>query len=162
MNLGNASEDIERIGNRGVQKVGDGHAFVLNGKRFTVVTFSSADLAIHVYVRKKAHLDFAQAISLARFTTSALHVKAETPGFVSARSRFRQHCVKLANGSENTGVRGWIGSWRPSDRRLIDLDHFVDEFQTLDGFMCTGIVERAIDVFCQCLIQNLIYQRRLA
>src|SRR5262245_30090372 len=121
MNLGNSAQDRKRFGDRRGQKVGARHSFILNGKRFTVVTFSAAHFAIHVYVRKKAHLDFAQAITLTRFATSTLHIKTKAPRFVSARSRFRQHCVKLTNWGENPCVRSRIRSRRSADRRLVEI-----------------------------------------
>ena len=59
-------------------------ALVANLQRLAVVPHTFADVARHIYVRQKMHLDFDNTIALTGFATTALNIEAETPRHVAA------------------------------------------------------------------------------
>ena len=70
-------KELARLFDGHVQHFVDGLAFVLNFQRFAVIAFTFALVARDVDVRQEVHLNFDDAIALARFTAAAAHVKAE-------------------------------------------------------------------------------------
>lgn len=63
---------------------------------------------------------------------------------------------------EHLRVSGGIRPRCPPDRRLIDLDHFVDEIQSRDRFVRAGGRMRFIDVLRCRAIQNIVHQCRFS
>ena len=57
-------------------------------QRLAVVALALADIAGHVDVRQKMHLDLDDAVALTGFAAPALDVEAETARLVAARTRF--------------------------------------------------------------------------
>src|ERR1022692_3624017 len=137
-------------------------AFVFHLERFAVVTAATADVASNVDVGQEVHLDALQTIALAGFAAAAFHIEAEAAGFVAALARFGQHGVEIANGRENTGVGGRIRSGSAADGRLVDLDNFVDMFQTFDGIMLAGIVVGAVDFFGERTVEDIVDECRFS
>src|SRR5439155_9954599 len=142
--------------------VRDGQSLVLNGKRFAVVSLSAAYLAIHINIRQEAHLDLAKSVALASFAPATFHIETEAAGPVSARARFRQHGVELANRRENPGIGSWIRSRGPADRRLVDFDDLINEFQALDGLVRSRLIQGPIDISCERFVKDFVYERRFA
>ena len=91
------SSTVQRVGDRRLQQVGDGVALVLHRQRLVVVALAAADLAQHVDVGQKIHLDAALALALAGFAAPAGHVEGEASGLVAALARLRQHGVEIAD-----------------------------------------------------------------
>src|SRR5438552_18377742 len=112
-------------------------AFVAHGERFRIVAAPTAHFAHHVNVGKKIHFDAAEAVALAGFAAAAFYVEAEPAGAIAALTRFRKHGKEIADRSEHTGISRRVRSRRATDRRLIDLDHFVDLIGT-DDFAMRG------------------------
>src|SRR5690606_9450721 len=68
----------------------------------------------------------------------------------------------LAERCEEPGVRGGIGTRRAPDRTLVDVDHPIDLFQSLDALTRCGIEGGAVDARCRMLEQRVHYERRFA
>ena len=91
-----------------------------------------------------------------------LTLKEKRPGRVAARLRFRQSGEPVADGGEGAGVGGGIGARRPADRRLVDVDHLVDELEALDPLVPAGMLARAVQPAGERPVERLDDQRRLA
>src|ERR1041385_4470993 len=97
-------QNRQRFFNRRIQQLSDRFAFVLYGKRLAVVTRAAADVAQHIYIRKKVHLDAFEAFAFATFAATAFNVERKAPGLVTTLARFRKHGVKLTDWREQAGV----------------------------------------------------------
>ena len=100
-----------------------------------IVAFAAADLAQHVHVRQKVHLDAALPFALAGFAASAGNVEREASSLVAAFARLRQHGVEIANLGKDAGVGRGIRTRCAADRRLVDTDDLVDELGSGDGLV---------------------------
>src|SRR5690606_40806211 len=88
----------------------------------SIVALALPPLARNVHVRQEVHLDFDDAVALARFATAALDVEAETSRLVAARARFRNGGEHFADRREQSRVGGRVRARRAADRALIDGD----------------------------------------
>ncbi len=162
LNLRDIFQQLQRFARRHIQHVGDRMALEAHRQRFGVVAAAAADFAHHIYVGQKIHFDAAQSVALARFAAAALHVEAESAGLVAAFARFGQHREKFANRSENAGVSRGIRSRRAADRRLVDLDHFIDVLDARHALVRARRIHRAIELLRQRAIENVVDERGFA
>ena len=130
-----------------VQYVADGFAFVGDTEGFAVVACAVADVAGDVYVRQEVHFDFDDAVALAGFASAAFDVEGEAPRRVAARAAFLGTGEKVADGGEDAGVGGGVGSGGAADGRLVDVDDFVELVEAGDAFVGRGVVAGAVEVF---------------
>src|SRR5437879_2268465 len=137
-------------------------AFVAHGERFRIVAASTAHFAHHVNVGKKIHFDAAEAFARAGFAAAAFYVEAEPAGAIAALTRFRKHGKEIADRSEHTGISRRVRSRRANDRRLIDLDHFVDLIGTDDFAMRGGRFGGAIEFLRERTVKNVVDERGFA
>src|ERR1700745_1548559 len=72
-------------------------SFVAHLESLMVVTLAATDLAKHIHVGQKIHLDTALPFALASLAPSAAHVERETAGFVSTFPRFGRDPQGLAD-----------------------------------------------------------------
>ena len=98
------------------------------------------------------HLDLYDAIPIACFTPSAFYVKAEPPLAVSSKLCFRKLREQIPNMCEYAGIRRRIGTRRPADRSLVDVDDLVDMLDPLDLLVLARFLLAAIHFFCNGLI----------
>src|SRR5579862_434652 len=162
LNLRNVFKELQRVSGLHVQNVADGVALETNRERLGVVTAAAADFAGDVHIRKKIHLDAAQAVALTGFTAAALDVEAETPRLVAALARFRKHGEKLADRREDAGIGGGIGTWGAADGRLVNLDNFVYLFGTEELLVGPGRLLRTVEFLREGAVENVIDQSGLA
>ena len=84
------------------------------------------------------HLDALLPVALAIVATPTGYVEAETPRGIASKFGFGQLGEQCPNQLEYACVRCGVGTGGISERLLIDTDHFVDVFQSLDPVMCPG------------------------
>ena len=77
---GNIFQNRQRVGDRHLQHIGDRLAFVFHRQGLVVIAVATANLAQHVNVRQKIHLDPPLTFSLAGFAASADTLKENRPG----------------------------------------------------------------------------------
>src|SRR5712691_4313409 len=133
-------------------------ALVADRERFRIVAAAAANFAHYINVRKKIHLDAAEAVALAGFAAAAFHVEAETARAVTALPRFRKHGEEVANGRENAGVGGRIGARSAADGGLINLDDFVDVLGAEDFAMRGGRLVGTVELLREGAIENVVDQ----
>ena len=135
-------EQRQRLIDRQVEHVGDRLAAILDLERLAVVAAALALLARDVDVGQEVHLDRDHAVALARLAAAALDVEREAARLEAARLRVGHHREQIADEGEQAGVGGRIRSRRAADRRLIDLDHLVDQLDAFDAIVRAGLVRR--------------------
>ena len=128
-------KEMKRLFYRHIQNIINAFSFIFYLQCLTVVAFSAAYLTRHIYIRKEMHLNLDDSISATRFTASALDVKAESSFFIAFRLRIRGCRKQIPDQVEYSGICRRIGSWRPSDWRLVNVDHFVQHFQSFNPLM---------------------------
>ena len=107
-------------------------------QRLAVVPFPLAHLAGDVDVGEEVHLDFDDAVAVARVAPAAADVEREAPRFVTPRLRRRELAEQLADGVEDFGIRGRVGAGRPAYGLLVDLDDFIDSLYALQAVVLAG------------------------
>src|ERR1700682_2240937 len=162
LDLGDAVEELGRLLDAHVEHVGDGLTAVGHLQCFLVVALTLADLAGHVDVVQEVHLDLDDAVALAVLAAAALDVEAEAARSIAAHLRLWHLGEELANVGEHPGVGRRVRARRPSDGRLVDVDHLVDEAEPGNLAGGTRTVFRTIEVLRQAAIQNVAHQRALA
>ena len=155
-------EQRQRLVDGQLEHVGDRLAAVLDLERLAVVAPSLALLAGHVDVGQEVHLDRDHAVALARLAAPALHVEREAARLEAARLRLGHHREQIADEREQPGVGGRIRSRRAPDRRLIDLDHLVDELDALDAVVRAGLVAGPVERARERLVEDVVDERGLA
>ena len=125
-------EQRQRLIHGEIQHAGDRLAAVLDFERLAVVAAALALLARHVHVGQEVHLDGDHAVALTRLAAAALHVERKPAGPEAASLGIGHHREEIPDEGEQPGVRRRIAARRAPDWRLIDLNHFVDEVDTLD------------------------------
>ena len=108
-------EEFDRVLDRHVQHVGDRLALELHLQRFAIVACAVAYVACHIDVGQEVHLDLEHAVALARFTSAALDVEAETAGLVAARLGFGEAREPVADVGEGAGIGGRVGAGSAAD-----------------------------------------------
>ena len=135
---------------------------IVDLERLAVVAPPLALLARDVDVRQKVHLDRDDAIALARLAAAAFDVERKPSRPEAARLGFGHHREQIADEREEAGVGRGIGSRRPADRRLVDLDHLVDERDALDPVVRAGLVGGLVQRARERLVEDVVDERRLA
>src|SRR5258708_4828412 len=162
LNLRNVFEELERVGRRQIENIADGVAFVAHGERFRIVAAAAADFAKNVNVGEEIHLDAAQAVALAGFASAAFYVEAEAAGAVAAFARFGKHRKKLADGREDSRIRGGIRTGGAAHWRLVQFDDLVDLIGADDFAMRAGRFLGALEVLREGAGENVVDDRGFA
>ena len=98
-------EERKALLHRHFQHVVNAFAFVFHFQRLTVVALALAYIARNVNVGQKVHLDFNNAIALARLAAAALNVERKAPGGKAVHFRFRCAGVQLADIRKHARIR---------------------------------------------------------
>lgn len=107
------------------------------------------------------HLDADQAVAAACLTPPALHVEREPPGTVATHPRLGQHREQVTDVREQARVCSGIRTRRSTDRRLVDIDDFIDLF---DPGNLVGLTRRELSTVQsgrERSIERIHYQRAL-
>ena len=159
---GHRGEEVDAFLDRHVEHVGDRLALEQHVERLAVVALAVADVAGDVDVGQEVHLDLDDAVALAGLAAAALDVEGEAAGLVAARLGFRQAGEPVADRREGAGIGGRVGARRAADRRLVDVDDLVEEFEPLDAVVLGRMLARAHDAARGRLEQRLDQEGRLA
>src|SRR5690606_34217492 len=77
-------------------------------------------------------------------------------------ARLRNLCIQLAQWREQTGVGGRVGARRAADRRLVDVDHLVEQVEIVDGAMRGDRLRGTVELVGGQRVQGVVDQRRFA
>ena len=115
-----------------------------------------------VDIGEKMHLDLENAVSATCLATPAFDIEGKTTFFISAHLGFRKFCKEIADEVEDTRIGRGIGSRGASDRRLIDLDDFVDGFDALDRVVFARQHLRTLDGTRKYRVENPVDETRFS
>src|SRR6185503_18058493 len=94
-----------------------------------------------------------------RFTASALDVEREAARLIAAHARFRKLRKKVAQMREQAGVGRRVGAWCTADRRLVDVDHLVEQLPAVELLVCSRFFLGIVEALRQSAIQSVDDQR---
>jgi len=155
-------EECECFLDRHLEHIRDALAAIANGEGLAVIPPAETDLTRHEGIGQKLHLDADRAIALARFASPALHVEGETPAIPAPHTRFGDLGEKLADARESAAVGGGVAPRAASDRTLIDIDDFVDVFDSRDRTVGARLDQGTMERGRQDAMQRVIDQGRLS
>ena len=114
------------------------------------------------HVGKELHLDSDSAVALANLATAARKIKREVRRIESAGLRFACSGKDFPDRIVDLDIGNRIGSWRPTDGRLIDKDYVVNQ---LSAFQLVKRADMSLPVsllLFQPGIDAIVNQGRLA
>ncbi len=159
---GHGLEDAQRFLHGHLEDVGDGVAAVVDLQRLARVALPTAHLAGHVDIGQELHLDLEDPVAPAVLAAPALDVEAEAAGLVTAQARLGDAGEQLADGAEEAGVGGGVGTRGPPDGALVDLDDLVDRLDPLQPVVVAWLLARPAHPSRQRAVEDLGDQRALA
>ncbi len=104
----------------------------LDAERFAIEAPPAAHVAQHLHVGQEVHLDRAQALAFARGAAAFAGVEGKTCAAIAAHARFLCIGEEFADRVPETHVGSGAGARRLADRCLVDFEHAVDLFVTVD------------------------------
>ena len=134
----------------------------LDLQRLTTVPLTLADLAGDRNVGEKLHLDLVVSLALTRLAPTAFHVERKPAGFVSPGPSLGDSGEQLSDGGKGARVGGRVAAGSPANGRLVDVDHLVDVFDSLDLVEIAGPVLSPEEVLGQLLVEDLVDKGALA
>ena len=155
-------EEVQRFLDGHIEHVGDGFALIEHFQRFAVIALALADLARHVDIRQKVHLDAQNAVAGTGFAAPAAHVEGEAVLLVAARLGFRRGGEDLADHVKQAGVGGRVAARGAADGALIDGDDLVQLLKPVDAVACAGARVRAVEVALEGLVDDFVDERGFA
>ena len=108
------------------------------------------------------HFNLDDTVTAAGFTSAAFYVKTESTLFIASRLGIRRRRKQIPDLIKQTCIRGRVGTRRSADRRLVNIDHFVELLDPLDCLMLTRNRQGMVEIMCQPLIYDLIDKRRFS
>src|SRR5581483_2478694 len=108
-------------------------------QRFAVEAAAFADGTGHPDIGEEVHVEAIGAIAFARLTAAAGLVEAEAARLIAADLRLGQLGEQSANLVEDLDVRRWVGARRPANRRLIDVNDFVNVLGADDAIVLANL-----------------------
>ena len=156
------AEEIGALVDRHVEHVGDALAAEQHLQRLAVVAPALADVALHIDVGQKVHLDLDDAVALAGLAAPALDVEREPPRQIAARLGLGQPGEPVADRREAAGIGRRVRARRAADRRLVDIDDLVEILDPFERGERRRLLARVVEPLGQRLVQRLDDQGRFA
>ena len=155
-------EEVDCLLNRHVEHIRDVLALKAHLQRFAVIALAVAHLTGHIHVREKMHFDLQQTVSGAGLAAASACIEGKPSCLIASQTRILRRCKKCSNVIEQSRISRRIRARRASNRTLVDGDHLVDVFQTVDSVAlpCTQLC--AMELGSQFFIENIVDQRGFA
>ena len=155
-------EELDCLIDGHIEYVGDTLASEPHLERLAIEPLAPTLFARHIDIRQEVHLDGAEPVAVATFTSSALHVEGEAPGLVTADASLWEFDEELADIGEDVGIGGWIGARRASEGTLVNVDDLVDILQSFDGRVGQGLSEGAVEMLAEDGVERFADEGALA
>ena len=147
-------EKGNRFGNGHFQDIVDVSAPPFDLQAFACVSLSITHIAGNPHVGKEVHFQFDGTAAAASFAPSAFHVEAELARLVAALLGEFCVCKQGPDFIKHLGVRGGIGTRRPTNWRLVDDDGLVNMLHALKALMPARYNLSAVDMPLQSRCEN--------
>ena len=145
-------KEFDRFLDRHIKDIGNALALKMHLKRLTVVSLAVADLTRDIDIGQKMHLDLQQSVTGTGFTAAAACIEREPPGGIAAQLCVLRGGKERANIIEQACIGRGIRARRTPDGALVDSDHLVDIFQSLDTVAFAGTCFGAVQLRCEFFI----------
>ena len=160
--VGHRAKKRQGVFHRHVQYVRDVFALVLHLQGFAVVALAVTNIARHIDIGQEVHFHFHHAVALAGGATTTFHVEGKTPRAIAAFAGHRHLGHQLAQGREQAGVSGRVGTRRAANRGLVHVDDFVEVVQPQDVVMRCGFFMGAVNLPRRSSVQGVVHQSGFA
>ena len=157
----NIFEELRSFLHGHIQNIKNALSFIFDIQCLSIITFSAANFARNIHIRKEMHLDLNNTVAAAGLASSAFYVETKTSLVVTFRFCIGCGCKQVADQVKYTGVRCRVGTRRSSDRRLVDGNDLVQLLHALDGIMFSCDGSGTVQLLRQCLVYDLVDQRTL-
>ncbi len=144
-----ALEELQRLGDRHREDVGDGLAPIQDLEGLAVVARTVAHVTVHVHVGQEVHLDLDGPVPGAGLTTPALDVEGEATLLVPADLGLLGLGEEFANLVEDPRVRRGVRARGATDGLLVDGDDLVEVLDPEDGVVLGRDGLRPVDLSLQ-------------
>ena len=144
--FGDVREVFERLLHVHLEDVMDVLVLEAYLQRLAIEAVAFAHRTRHPHVGEEVHLQPIRPVPLARLAAAAGLVEAEAPRLVPADLRLRHLRIEVADQVEDLDVRRRVGARRSADRRLVDVDHLVNQLQPVDAVVRADGVRRGLVV----------------
>ncbi len=145
--LGNIAKVGQRLLHVHLQNVADILILEADLQGLAVKAASLAHRAGDPDIGEEIHLQAVGAVAFAGLTSAARLVEAEPPRLVAPNLGLRHQRVQAADFVENLDVGGRIGTGRPPDRRLVDVDDLVNIFHAFNSAIAVFDCRFAVGIF---------------
>src|SRR5256885_704408 len=108
------------------------------------------------------HFDLQQAVALAAFAPSALHVETEPARTVSSDFCRRQPRKKVPNLIKYSAISSGVAARSSADGRLVNDNHLIERILPLDRFVRSGPLLGSKPMTEKRSLQDVIHQGALA
>ena len=156
INSGDVLKELQSFFHCHIQHICNRFAFIFYIQRLAVIPFAVTDFTRHINIRQKVHLDLYDAISGTGFAASALDIKTESSFGKSVHLGILRRSKQIPDHIKNSGISGRVGSGCTSDRRLVDHDHLVKIFQSVNMIISAGLNSRAVQISGQDLVKDAV------
>jgi hypothetical protein len=147
-------EEGDGFGHWHFQDIVDVSAAPFDLQAFACVSLSITHIAGNPHVGKEVHFQFDGTAAAASFAPSAFHVEAELARLVAALLGEFCVCKQGPDFIKHLGVRGGIGTGRPTNWRLVDDDGLVNMLYALKALMAAWYNFSAVDMPLQGRCKN--------
>src|SRR6185312_1774968 len=135
LDLRHVFEVLERLGHFHFQHIVDRFAAILDLQRFAVEAAALANGTSDPDIGEEVHFELVGAVALASLAAAAGLVETEAAGLIAANLGVRHLGVQRTNFVPQLDVSGWVGTRRPTNGPLVDVDHLVDLLRAFDPFV---------------------------
>ena len=104
------------------------------------------------------HLNLNNTISAAGLTTPALYVEAESALLITFGLGIGSGSKQVTDLIKNAGISSRIGTWSPSNRRLVNINHLIQLLDPQDITVLSRNHPGSVQIPGKTLIQDLIHQ----
>ena len=155
--LGLVLEELDGLVDGHVEHVGDALALEADLEGLAVVALAVAGFAGHEHVGQEVHLDGLVAVAATGLAASAGDVEGEASGLVGTHLRLGHLDEEFADVGEDLGIGGGIASGGATKGRLIDADHLVDVFNTINSIERKWLLLRGgIEILAEVGLEGLV------
>ena len=108
------------------------------------------------------HLNAYDSVAAACLASASFNIEAESSFLVSAEFCFRKACEQITNVIEHSRIGRRVGTRCFADRRLVNVDHFVNILKSEDFVELSGFLLKAVCNPRGTFVQDFVDQTALS
>lgn len=131
-------------------------------KRIPIISRAPTDFTGDIDIGKEIHFNFQHAVTMAGLAAAALYIKAEAAWFIAPNLGFIRRCKKGSDEIKGSRIGRRIGTRRPSNRTLIDINDLIDILDPHDPIMGKGALPSPHEFLGKAAVKDVIHKGTLA